>query len=136
MSLPKLSMCIVTLVSPACLLLGCGKTDRLETAVVVGKVTLDGKPLKSGSVMFVPERGHSASGTIRPDGSFSLSTYGDNDGAIIGVNQVTVTAWDGDSMEGARRPLVPIKYMSPGAFGMTREVKTGRNEVMLELSNK
>jgi hypothetical protein len=52
--------------------LGCA--DSLPQPVPVeGTVTLDGKPLESGTIRFVPELGRPASSKILEDGSFDLA---------------------------------------------------------------
>jgi hypothetical protein len=40
--------------------------------------------------MFVPTRGRGAIGTIRADGTYSVGTYHDDDGAIVGEHSVSV----------------------------------------------
>jgi hypothetical protein len=53
-------------------LVGCA--DSLPQPVPVeGMVTLDGRPLASGTIRFVPELGRPASSNIREDGSFDLA---------------------------------------------------------------
>ena len=39
-----------------------------------GHVTLDGKPLKIGTVITIPDAGRGHRGFIQPDGSFELGT--------------------------------------------------------------
>ena len=80
---------LVSLVS----LLGCGAaSDDLPTAKVTGKVTADGEPVTGGDLIFVPiGKGKNAAGTVGSDGSFTLTTYIKDDGAIVGKHQVTFT---------------------------------------------
>src|SRR5690348_7516913 len=73
-----------------CQLGGCKNANELETAPASGKVLLDGKPLSRGTVTFVPPRGRVANGDIQSDGTFKLSTYRSNDGAIVGKHKATV----------------------------------------------
>ena len=74
-----------------------GSDDGLGTRFpVAGKVTYNGKPLEKGAISFVPDNpkgggGAGASGTIE-DGSYTLSTGGNGDGARAGKYKVTVTA--------------------------------------------
>jgi len=44
--------------------IGCRGRHELETAHTEGTVTLDGKPLKQGTVTFIPKGGRAASGQI------------------------------------------------------------------------
>src|SRR5262249_9934025 len=67
---------------------GCGS----DTVKVRGPVTLDGKPLPMGTaVTFVPvDKGRSATGATQADGSFRLTTFKPEDGALPGEYKVTV----------------------------------------------
>lgn len=76
----------------ALLICGCGGGNEREVAPVSGVVTIDGKPLDHGTVMFVPPVGQSAKGTINPDGSYVMTTYSNGDGAPVGENRVMVDA--------------------------------------------
>jgi len=75
-------------------LLGCG--SGFDVAPVTGKVTCNGKPVSVGGVSFTPiaeegasaEPGKPASGSLKPDGTFSLSTYEAMDGAVVGKHRV------------------------------------------------
>ena len=87
---------VLALVGVACVLsMGCN--NRPEMAPVQGTVTLDGKPLPGGRVMFAPVAsgedklvGASALGHIQKDGTFVLTTYEDGDGAVVGTHYPVV----------------------------------------------
>lgn len=124
---------------------GCGGDAKLRS--VHGVVTLDGQPLSTGTVRFVPAAGRAASGKIRSDGTFTLGTYGKSDGALIGTHQVVVIAYEpAGGRTGGRpdmtvanpkiKPLVPERYMAPGTSGLTYEVKPGRNEATIKLFSR
>jgi hypothetical protein len=75
---------------------GCGGGE-FKTAKVTGKVTVGGKPVTSGDVMFMPlgkneegRSGKAARAQIQQDGSYSMTTYDAFDGAVIGKHQVTL----------------------------------------------
>jgi hypothetical protein len=74
---------------------GCGggsKPVRVE-----GTVTLDGKPLPRATVSFMPVgEGRAASGETDADGSFRLTTFRTNDGALPGEYKVVVTVTEVD----------------------------------------
>ena len=121
---------------------GCGGATQLDVAPVSGTVTLDGKLLTSGTVLFVPKGGRSAKGLIQSDGTFRLGTYGKADGAILGANRVVVTPDTGEytgpggpgmpSTPVKREPgFVPIprKYCSPATTDLTFDVKPGVDNV-------
>jgi hypothetical protein len=76
---------------------GCGvNADRPKMAKVSGKVTYKGKALDKGEIIFTPEKnkggpsGHVATGKIESDGSFTLTTFDTDDGAVLGQHVVTV----------------------------------------------
>ena len=123
-------------------LVGCAKKGGLETAPVSGKVTYRGKALTTGTVMFVPAQGPAATGEISKDGTYKLTTYRPDDGAVIGAHKVTITALQG--MEGALPevrsgtpgPLVPAKYLNDNTSGLTADVKPKtNNEVNFDLKD-
>jgi hypothetical protein len=110
-------------------LFGCGRST-LQTATVSGKVTLDGQLFGSGTVVFTPEQGRIATGALASDGSFTLSTYGRQDGAIIGRHQVAVVAVQQSSPgppveDRAPTWLIPPHYGNPATSGLCFEVKAG-----------
>lgn len=71
---------------------GCGNGASSVTLVEAkGKVLLDGEPLASAQVSFVPASGPSAAGTTTSDGTFKLTTGG-RLGAVPGECRVTVFA--------------------------------------------
>jgi len=152
MAKPELTRCGVYMVLGLAVwfVSGCGGTDRLETAEVTGKVTLDGQPLSHGTVIFAPERGRGATADNQSDGSFTLSTYRRGDGAIVGMHKISVFCTeevvetqpnDPGNLDAGMfkmdRSLIPTKYNSPGTSGLTFEVKAKTDNVAdLELSSK
>jgi hypothetical protein len=78
---------------------GCGGSNEYETTPVSGVVTCQGKPVGNATVNFTPlldasrapgQRGRPALGLTDKDGRFTLTTYNDGDGAIVGKHTVTV----------------------------------------------
>jgi hypothetical protein len=116
---------------------GCGQASSVGK--VHGTVTLDGQPLKSGSIVTLPSAGRGARGLIK-DGKFELGTEGDNDGAVIGVHKVAVIAREpsqGTGPEAAPgKLLVPEKYTSPTTSELSIDVKAGDNTPTLELKSQ
>lgn len=110
---------------------GCGH-QGLPVAPTSGKVTLDGREVPQGSVVFTPSKGRSATGTIRPDGTFTLTTYRENDGAILGEHQVAISGaevgpdFDPRKLEQSAKWLVPPRYRDPVTSGLSYEVVEGR----------
>jgi hypothetical protein len=112
-----------------CALAGCGgSTSKLVP--VVGKVTVDGKPLTTGSVSFRPEKGSANSeqpgGEIDEEGTYRLFTAG-KEGAPPGRYRVLVVAVDPNDLKkkfpyGKRTSYVNQKYTDPKTTDVTVEV--------------
>jgi hypothetical protein len=104
----------------------CGGGDSIgRTFPVKGKVLVDGKPLKQGSIVFWPKdgKGIEADGLIAEDGTYQLSTKG-KPGALPGSYTVTVMAQtnvDSTAPDTAKL-LVPKKYTLKQETPLTREV--------------
>lgn len=123
--------------------LGCQRSDS-QLGRVEGVVRLDGQPLASGQVIFQPASGRGAQGTIRPDGTFTLGTYGETDGALVGEHRVAIVAYAGatqgrpdpTAQRAAPKPLVPERYLAVGTSGLTYEVKPGKNQPEFNLESR
>ena len=121
---------------------GCKQTPRVVP--VAGKVLYNGKPLPFGNVMFQPDRGQAAVGDIQADGSFTLSSYTANDGAVPGKHSVSVSCYEGHrpgkagSGDSMGKLLIPLKYTRFGSSGLTADVNDTSDgkpqEIVLELS--
>jgi hypothetical protein len=123
-----------------------GCSDGPDLAPVTGKVTLDGKPIPFGYVIFQPEKGQLSQGEIK-DGQFTMSTRAPDDGATIGSHVVSVLCFEGHSPQARAahpagqmslgRCLVPLDYTRSGSSGLTVEVPPeGKTDVTFELSSK
>jgi hypothetical protein len=115
---------------------GCGQKSSLGR--VHGKVTLDGQPVPSGSVVTLPPAGRGAHGIIK-NGEFELGTVGENDGAVLGIHKAAVNATEPSQGTGpeavAGKSLLPVRYANPETSGLTIEVKAGDNTPTLELKS-
>ena len=87
-----------------CTFCGCGGSPY-EVAPVRGVVTLNDKPFTQGGVMFAPlakdddaNSGKSAVGRIQADGTYTLTTFEKNDGAVVGEHWVTIVNHDEDNV--------------------------------------
>src|SRR5918994_1588960 len=78
---------------------GCGSGGDFPTAPTSGKVGCEGKPVPHVMVFFEPLEskdaqsaivGRSAFAIADAEGKFVLSSYGNNDGAVIGKHRVRV----------------------------------------------
>ena len=119
-------------------------------------MTLDGKPVTEGSIQFWPQEGRPARGTIRPDGTYELSSFDEGDGAVLGRHSVTVEATRVTGRAPAVRSteeeiayysqsgkarvvaaeveqLVPERYSRRETSGLTAEVRRGENRLDFDL---
>ena len=136
-------------------LTGCG-SDYPATAEVEGRVTYAGKPLSGGRILFWPPKGRPAMAEIGPDGTYSLTTFLSEDGALLGEHRVTIKAtrvrFDearGDiprrsPAEATESPprasgrafvewLVPQRYERPESSPLTATVQPGKNTIDFDL---
>ena len=144
-------------------LAGCGNnTKRPALGTVRGKITYRGAPVKNAMVTFLGDGApRMAKGTTDDDGGYQLSSYDENDGAMIGSHVVTVMPMGefvessevvpqdyeamNNSLEGAReisaqqkeelekKPPIPVKYTDRSTTDLRKEVKAGENVIDLEL---
>ena len=79
---------------------GCGGSSNTKpTAAVSGTVKYEGNPVSGGVLIFSPigdsknnQPGKAGEAVINPDGSFTVTTYKDGDGAVIGKHRVNYMA--------------------------------------------
>ena len=94
---------------------GCGKTDPLHRQAVSGKITLNGDPLKAGSIEFSPVENGSPSGASIQDGSYVIPK---EKGLPPGDYLVRISASDGNEQtvevpgesNKISKELIPAKY--------------------------
>ena len=79
------------------LVTGCGAVGDFPTAPASGRVVCEGQPVPHVMVFFEPlQEGKSALvgkqgfAIAKPDGTFHISTYGEQDGAVVGKHRVRV----------------------------------------------
>lgn len=124
---------------------GCGESLP-DTANVTGTITWSSQPVSMGRIMFYPEQGRPAMGSIQPDGSYTLTTFASDDGAILGKHQVTIKAVEVEThtillrddtpvVEAKEEPrwLVPPEYADLATTPLTCEVKPGSNTINFDL---
>jgi len=110
------------------LLAGCAP-GGLHVVPVSGTVTFDGKPLTSGTVIYLPdsEQGntmpHEPRGRIEADGTYQLFTLRQA-GAPPGAYRVAVVAVKPGTEDSFEPPqyLVPPQYASPETSGLVKQV--------------
>lgn len=133
------------LVTLALIFPACGPSEGPELAPVTGKVTYQGKPITQGIVSFQPAApdGTPATGTIGPDGTYSLQTA-DAEGARLGEYRVVISARKEPEQEpdSATPPLkklpkvesqLPLKYEDLEKAQLTKKVDSGHNTINFDL---
>ncbi len=115
---------------------GCeSSSDLAQTAKVQGMISYQGKPVTTGTVMFIPVAGGPpATGQIQPDGSYVMKTYFSADGAVLGEHKVTITALDmgtglPEDEATEPKPLIPEKYSRDATSGLTATVESDENQI-------
>jgi hypothetical protein len=146
-------MMLVAMVPIAC----SSDSSKPKLGKVSGTVMYNGKPLTAGEVVFTPlsgkggESGQVAAGHIQADGSYSLTTFDTDDGAILGQHAVTVILREGTSdasfkskvtKEGTGRiryilpkSVVPEKYSKVDSTPFRYTVEASGNTINLELKD-
>jgi hypothetical protein len=115
---------------------GCQRSPY-ELAPVSGTVTIDGRPVSQSTIMFYPtEHGDNANpgkpafGLLNENGTYTLSTYETNDGAVVGEHWVTLINVARDSEAHGNQPR------SPGAPSFARLTVPRRVTVLPHQENQ
>ena len=102
-------------------------------APVTGTVKAKGKIVTEGKIMFYPDAGgRPAMGTIGPNGTYSLKTNSDGDGASIGSHTVTFNCVEFRTRSGQKKRRGPVdENATPVAGGGDDIFDTGPGERMI-----
>jgi len=119
---------------------GCSGSPE-ATQPVEGLVTYQGEPLEGGAVLFdmVTPTGsgkrYTARARIDSQGRYSLSTFGEEDGAVAGRYRVAVSGKEPvlTNEADAPPPAIPLKYSSVETSGLAYEVVEGHNQIDIAL---
>lgn len=126
-SLPILLLCLVAAYG--------GFDDRPDRFPVSGRVVIDGEPLTSGTITFIPEDGaHASIGTIDENGHFTLSCYDGDDGAVPGTHRAEIVLTQALD-EGADPWPVPERYANHQTSGLTFEINEPVEDLLIELES-
>jgi hypothetical protein len=122
----------------SCLLVSTATGCSERTGTVSGIVTLDGKPLPAGLVLFHPdEHGIApASGQIDHEGRYSLARAKGKHGAVVGKYHVTVqtvSSNDAAAITAARKYVIPAVYNDPATTPLIAEVAPGDNTLDIDV---
>lgn len=117
---------------------GCGPR-RPAVVPAAGIVTLDGKPLPGGFVRLVPEASRVATGEIGLDGRFSLGTFAEADGCVLGTHGVEVIGplpAGGEMAAAAAAPAVtiPDRYRAAETSGLTITITGPTSDLVISLT--
>jgi hypothetical protein len=128
-------MRVFTLAVVALAAVGCGGGN---TAPVNGRVKFkdgsDVSVLAGHTVTFETDADRmSGCGDIQADGTFKITTFAPNDGALIGAHRISITPPEPPPDAPLPKPIVHPKYKDYGTSGLTVEIKPGTNSVELEL---
>lgn len=141
---PRRALAAVALTAAS--VVGCGGSDgRPDLAPVSGTVMLNESPLPVGQIIFQPiSGGQPAVGRLSEDGSFTLGTYGDDDGAAVGRHRVRVTSYSTQAGESDAEAsgdslgelLVPERYANFSTSGIEVSVlATGNAPFVIKLED-
>ena len=120
---------------------GCGP-GYPDTTPVTGKVSFNGRAVPQGRIMFFPEQGRPAMGRIGTDGSYTLTTFRPNDGAILGTHRVTIksikdvaapTGVEDELAPAVITWIVPEIYSNQETTPLRAEVKRENNTINFAL---
>jgi len=123
-------------------MLGCGD-DHPPTYSVSGRVEFDdGTPVKAGQVeLFARDAKLNARGVIGRDGTFQLTTFHENDGAVEGTQDAIVLQFLATERSGLAQhdhgAAVDLKYADYQTSGLTIEVSaTEPNQPVLVVKRR
>lgn len=122
------------------LVAGCGGgSDAKPVGKVSGKVTSGGAPVTAGELLFSPiggpknpAPGKAGRAVIKSDGTYTVSTYGEGDGAVVGQHNVAFMAPPPETDEHGQVKGEP-KFAGLKPATATVEVKSGANTVDIDL---
>lgn len=139
---------------------GCGQPGLPGVVPISGRVTLDGEPLPSGEIRYLPKspEGRMARGRLDDRGRFELTTLRQGDGALPGEYEIVILAPVEESAEdasarraaenaGPRRrryeqgdgpaSLAPLRYTNPDTSGLRDTVSDSHDGyIEIELTSE
>jgi hypothetical protein len=134
---------------------GCGASGNVKTYPVKGLVTFDGKPMVGGgAISLIPatnQPGKTAAGIIKPDGTYVLGTYKDDDGSMAGDFKVVIyqeTVKEGQAAPDGSAPAataattvpladrIPLTYANDRQSPLTAKIEPKPNEINFELKRQ
>lgn len=111
------------------------KVTKKPLVKVMGKAYFEGAPIPGAVVSLQPVKGGAkAEGIVAADGSFALSTYTADDGAVAGEYTITVQWRTRDAQRRLGPHRLPTRYLEAKNSGLRATIEFGKvNELILEL---
>ncbi|MBA2117007.1 hypothetical protein [Bremerella alba] len=129
---------LVSAALTALMLVGCGD-GRPAVVKTSGQVFLNGEPLifkGDGFVQVIPADNRPATGMINPsDGTFTLTTFDNDDGAVPGEHAVTILV-KALGPGGQSVNLLPTEYTEMETSGLTVVIDKPTDSLKIELEGK
>ncbi len=117
---------------------GCGD-GRPKVVKTSGQVLLNGEPLKfqgDGFVQVIPENSRPATGKINPnDGTFTLTTFEEGDGAVQGEHPATVIV-NALGPGGTAIGLLPPEYGDTATSNLKVTIDEPTDSLRIELTGE
>ena len=125
--------------------IGCERYEGPRRGAVHGEVTLDGVPIKEGTIVFTPtggNKGSVAGGSIQ-DGQYAID---EPSGPVVGLNMIAISAFKKTGRKFAEPPPSPPGTMTdetveavPPRYNvnseLTSDIVSGDNELNFELES-
>jgi hypothetical protein len=123
----------IALAATMLLLSGCGGTGTLS-----GKATFRGQALPGGMVTVVDSANENHSGQVQKDGSYSVANIATGPAKVtVGTSSSRGNIRNPDAVKDPWGPYVqiPRHYSDPEKSGFKLDVKTGKQELQLDLKD-
>jgi hypothetical protein len=119
-------LCVYSLAFTLTACCGCGRGQQPidGRTIVSGTVTLDGQPLKGGSVTFTSRENSILAKTVNIESDGKYRT----DRAPMGKSSVSIETESLQFGNAAAYVAIPAKYTSPATSGLEVDLQPGENE--------
>jgi hypothetical protein len=114
------------------LVVGCSD-GRPSRAPVSGQVLIDGKPVTSGTVRFIPSAGRPSTGSIGSEGKFTLGCFERTDGVIVGTHRIEVSSAESIN-DNTTKWLIPKKYSDAETSGLSETIEAPTDSLTINLT--
>ena len=91
--------------------------------------------MKGSFIKMIPEEGRASTGRVGADGRFTMTTYEENDGCVLGTHAVAVICYD-TSRPTTFQSLIPDKYHNAETSGITVTIKEPTDSLTIKLSGE